>query len=77
MPIILLLRVIFQLKNNKNEKLHKRVRNYNAFSLKCTNVAKRSIECMNLLKPFNVGYSVSLHSKSMTEVKSRVFHVIF
>jgi hypothetical protein len=58
-------------------KLHKKVPNYSAFSLKGTNVAKRSIECMNLSKPFNVGYSVTFRSKSMTEVESRDFHVIF
>jgi hypothetical protein len=58
-------------------KLHKRVPNYSAFSLKGTNVAKRSIECMKLSKPFNVGYSVTLRSKSMTEAKTRAFHVIF
>jgi hypothetical protein len=32
---------------------------------------------MHLSKPFNVRYSVSLHSKSITEVESRDFHVIF
>jgi len=58
-------------------KLHQRVPNYSAFSLKGTNVAKRSIECMKLSKPFNVGYSVTLRSKSMTEAKTRAFHVIF
>jgi hypothetical protein len=58
-------------------KLHKRVSNYSDFSLKGTDVAKRSIECMYLLKSFNVGYSVSLRSKSITKVKSRDFHVIF
>jgi hypothetical protein len=58
-------------------KLHKRVPNYSVFSLKGTNVAKRSIECKNLSKPFNVEYSVTLRSKSMTEVESRDFHVIF
>lgn len=58
-------------------KLHKRIPNYSAFSLKVTNVAKRSIECMNLSKPFNVGYSVTLRSKLMTEPKIRAFHVIF
>jgi hypothetical protein len=52
------------------------VPNYSIFSLKGTNVAKRSIECMNLSKPFNVGYSVTLRSKSMMEVKSHDFHVI-
>jgi hypothetical protein len=61
----------------KKEKLHKRVPNYSVFSLKGTNVAKRSIECMKLSKPFNVGYSVTLRSKSMTEAKTRAFHVIF
>lgn len=58
-------------------KLHKRVPNYSVFSLKGTNVAKRSIECMKLSKPFNVGYSVTLRSKSMTDPKTRAFHVIF
>jgi hypothetical protein len=58
-------------------KLHKRVPNYSAFSLKGTNVAKRSIECKNLSKPFNVGYSVTLRSKSMTEPKTRAFYVIY
>jgi hypothetical protein len=32
---------------------------------------------MHLSKPFNVRYSVSLRSKSITEVESRDFHVIF
>jgi hypothetical protein len=32
---------------------------------------------MNLSKPFNVGYFVTLRSKSMTEVESCDFHVIF
>jgi hypothetical protein len=53
------------------------VSNYRVFSIKDTDVAKYSIECMHLSKPFNVGYSVTLHSKSMTEPKTRAFHVIF
>jgi hypothetical protein len=32
---------------------------------------------MYLSKPFNVKYSASLRSKSMTEVESRDFHMIF
>lgn len=59
-----------------SEKLHKRISNYRVFSIKDTNVAKHSIECMHLSKPFNVEYSVSLRCKSMTEPKTRVFHVI-
>jgi hypothetical protein len=58
-------------------KHYKKVPNYNVFSLKGTNVAKRSIEYMNLSKPFNVGYSVTLRSKSMTEPKTCAFHVIY
>jgi hypothetical protein len=58
-------------------KLHKRVSNYRAFSIKGTDVVKRSIECMHLSKSFNVRYYVSLRSKSMTEVESHDFHVIF
>jgi hypothetical protein len=58
-------------------KLHKRVSNYSVFSIKGADVAKRSIECMHLSKLFNVRYSVSLRSKSITEPTTRVFHVIF
>jgi hypothetical protein len=58
-------------------KLHKRVSNYSTFSLKGTDVAKRSIEYMHLSKLFNVRYSVSLRSKLITEPTTRVFHVIF
>lgn len=58
-------------------KLHKRVSEYNAFSLKGTDIAKRSIECMYLSKPFNVRYFVSLRSKLIAEIESRDFHVIF
>jgi hypothetical protein len=57
-------------------KLHKKVSNYRVFLIKGTDIAKRSIECMHLSKLFNVGYSVSLRSKSMTEPATRVFHVI-
>jgi hypothetical protein len=57
-------------------KLHKRVSNYRTFSIKGTDIAKCSIECMHLSKPFNVEYFVTLRSKSMTKVKSRDFHVI-
>jgi hypothetical protein len=53
------------------------VSNYSVFSIKGTNVAKPSIERMNLSKPFNVGYSVTLCSKLMMEPKTRAFHVIF
>jgi hypothetical protein len=61
----------------KKGKLHIRVSNYSAFSIKGTDVAKRSIECMNLSKSCNVGYFVTLRSKSMTEPKTRGFHVTF
>jgi hypothetical protein len=58
-------------------KLYKRVSNYRVFSIKGIDVAKCSIGCMHLSKPFNVRYSVSLRFKSITEPATRVFHLIF
>jgi hypothetical protein len=47
------------IQSNKR-KLHKRVSNYRAFSIKGTNIAKHSIEYMHLSKLFNIEYSVGL-----------------